>query len=383
MSTTSTRQKGLRTWVDVDRRALKHNIDQFRSMVSKDVKIAGVIKSNAYGHGLMETAGVLSEEIDWFAVDSLVEGLALRGAGIKKPILVLGYTLPERFQEASENDIALTISQDSSLKYLVEETNTFENPLKIHIKVDTGMHRQGFGTDELESVLELVSGFEKKNVVVEGLYTHFAAAKNPAFPNQTMGQIEEFDVWREAFDREGLSVMCHASATSGTCLYPQANYDMVRIGIGLYGLWPSREVQAATELKYPLKPVLSWKAVISEVKELSAGMGIGYDLTETLKQDSKIAIIPIGYWHGYPRLLSSIGHALVCGTRARVLGRVSMDMIVLDVTDIENVEAGEVVTLLGSEAGEEVSANELAELSQTINYEMVTRINSRIRRFVV
>ena len=377
-STTETAAKGLRTWIEINRKAVAHNYKAFRARIGKHCRLMAVVKSNAYGCGLWEFAQTLQKlGADWFGVDSIAEALTLRKEGITKPLLVLGYTMPSRFTDASRHAVSLTISTPENLKALVAIKSV--KPVSIHVKIDTGMHRQGFLPGEIPQVIQFLRS-RGRNVHAEGVYTHFAAAKNPAFPADTLKQITTFERTLSLFASAGFNLLRHAAATSGTLLHPQAHYDMARIGIGLYGLWPSIEVQSAFSAVVDLKPVLAWKTIISEIKEIAAGERIGYDLTEKITQRSKIAICPVGYWHGYPRALSGVGQAAVHGVRTRVLGRVSMDMLVIDVSDIPRVRTGETVTLLGRDGGTEVCAGELAELSGTTHYEIVTRLNPLIRR---
>jgi alanine racemase len=339
-----------------------------------------VVKSNAYGHNLIEFSQELTRlGADCLGVDSLVEGVALRKAGITIPILVLGYTLPALYSEARKNKIAVTISSMTMLRDALQLQKS-PKPLRIHIKVDTGMHRQGFQLHESAALLYQL-GSSAPALIVEGLYTHFAEAKNPRSGDNTRRQIKEFAEWISAFHTAGLKPMTHASATGGTLLYPAAHYDMVRIGIGLYGLWPSSEAERALTRKLALKPVLSWRAVVSEVKVVKRGERVGYDLTEMLTRESTLVVIPVGYWHGFPRLLSSKGRVLIHGKTARVVGRVSMDMIVVDVTDIPKVKAGDTATLIGSDGKEQIKASELAQFAATTHYEIVTRLNPLMKRF--
>ena len=175
----------------------------------------------------------------------------------------------------------------------------------------------------------------------------------------------------------------HAAATSGAIIFPQSHFNLVRIGIGLYGLWPSKETKAAFEGKIKLEPILSWKTVVGQIRNLPKGSKLGYDLTETLSRPSKVAVLPIGYWHGFPRSLSSIGKVLINGKGAKVLGRVSMDMVSVDVTDVKNVKVGDEAVIIGKSGKSEISADDVAYLSDTINYEIVTRLNPLIKRMVV
>jgi alanine racemase len=369
--------EGLRTWVEIDKKAVKHNFQVFRSFVLAKTKIMAIVKSNAYGHGLWDFSTLVEKEgADWFGVDSIVEGLTLRKMGVKKPILVLGYTLPERFTDAKENNISLTISSADGIKALLASNLG----VKIHLKIDTGMHRQGFDVSELDKVCKILKG---SKAVVEGMYTHFASAKNPSFPEVTNKQIVLFEQAIKIVESYGFKPIKHACATGGTLLFPKAHYDMVRVGIGLYGMWPSKETQRAMEGKIELKPVLSWKTIVGEVKTLPDGGGVGYDATEKLPPGSKIAICPIGYWHGYTRSFSSIGNVLVRGERAKILGRVSMDMIVIDISKIKGVKAEDEVVIVGRQGKNSITADEMADISGTINYEVVTRINPLIKRIII
>ncbi len=378
--------KDLRTWIELDRSAIRHNLEVFRSLINKKTKLMAVVKSNAYGHGLLDFSTEVERlGADYFGVDSLVEGLALRKEGINKSILVLGYTLPERFNEAINNDITLTISSLDSLKFLTKFAKGLNSLIKIHLKIDTGMHRQGFLNLELGSVCKMIKAVNVRGekIKVDGIYTHFAAAKNPSFPEVTNGQIEFFNEAMRIVESFGFNPIKHASATSGTLIFPMAHYDMVRIGIGLYGMWPAKEVRRALENKIELKPVLSWKTIVGEVKNLPDGGGVGYDLTEKVPLGSRIGICPIGYWHGYSRAFSSIGNVLIGGQRAKVLGRISMDMIIIDISKIKNVKVGDEVVIIGEQGKEKITADELAKISDTINYEIVTRINPLIKRIVI
>ncbi len=361
--------EGLRTWIEIDKKAIQHNYEVFRGLIAPDTKFCGVVKSNAYGHGFYEYARELAVlGIDWFAVDSITEGLRLRKEGVTQPILILGYTLPERMQEAVDHDISFSVSNFESLEAVEKISGA-----KIHIKLDTGMSRQGFLEKDQEKLFEKLG---EGDFIIEGVYTHFGAAKNPVFPADTKRQINRFMLWRQLFEEKEYHPLFHASATSGTLLYSEAHFDMVRIGIGLYGLWPSVETEYALKEKITLQPVLSWKTVISEVKEVPQGERVGYDFTETLEKDSVLALCPVGYWHGFSRRLSGIGRVYVNGKKVRVIGRVSMDIIILDVTDVPEISVGDEVELIG----ENVPVAGMATLDDTSYYETLTRINPLIKR---
>lgn len=369
----------MRTWVEINKIAIAHNYRVFRRLLKKGTSLMGVVKSNAYGHDLMEYAAELEKlGIDELGVDSIIEGIALRKHNVKIPILVLGYTLPELFNEARTYGIAVTISSFESLAIAQSEEKN-KKPLAVHLKIDTGMHRQGFQPHEIEKLLTELKN-SKKQILVRGVYTHFAEANNPLSRTNTNAQLECFEKILKQFRDEGLKFTAHAAATGGALLYPSSHYDMVRVGIGLYGLWPSLESEQFLSTKLTLKPVLSWRAIVSEVKSVKKGERVGYDFTEVLTRDSKLAIIPIGYSHGFPRRLSSCGRVLINGKAAKVIGRVTMDMIVVDVTDIPKVKAGSIATIIGKDKKTEIKAYELAELAATNPQEILTQMNPLMRK---
>ncbi len=379
-------RNGLRTWIEVDKKAVLHNVGVFRKLIAPKTKLMAIVKSNAYGHDLVQFSKEVERSgVDSLGVDSITEARALRREGIALPILVLGYTCPELFCEAAEKDVSVTISNFDMVRYIVSLPK-LQKPLKIHIKVDTGMHRQGFLLQQQKTLITQITN-HKSQIVVEGLYTHFANAKNPAFPTDTRAQIAEFEKWITAFKKAGFKPMVHASATAGTLLFPEAHYDMVRIGIGLYGLWPARETEAFLRGKITLKPALAWKSVISEIKKLPKGSRVGYDYAETIARpaeggarDTTLAIVPIGYWHGLPRSLSSIGQVLVGDTECKIIGRVSMDMLTIDITKVKHPHIGGEVTIIGRNQTSPASAKGIALLTDSSWYEVVTRLNPLIKR---
>ena len=374
----STRPEGIRTWLEIDKKAIKHNFETFKKLLPKAVKFLAVVKSNAYGHNLFEFAKEMEKlGADFLGVDSITEASALRREGTKIPILILGYTLPEKLTEAVEKDISVAVSSFETLAE-IKKLKTI-SPLKVHIKVDTGMSRHGFSFEDSEKVIRELKSLKDK-IIVEGLFTHFSSAKNPAFPQFTKKQIEEYKKWVEIFDKNGFKPIKHASATSGAILFREADFDMVRIGIGLYGIWPSSEARAFAEGNIRLTPVLSWKAVIAEIKTLKAGSRVGYDGTEVMAKDKKIAVIPVGYWHGLPRALSGIGSVLVEGKKCKILGRVCMDIIIIDISDVKNTKVGDMVTIIGKDGKEEITADSIASLLDASTYELLTRINPLIKR---
>jgi alanine racemase len=370
---------GKKVWVEIDEKAIQKNIAQVRKLLKSTTKLFAVVKSNAYGHGLtLFSSRAEQYGVDGFCVDSLVEGMKLRAAGIRKPILVLGPTLPNgSLADAVSNDIAITISNDDALDRFI--ASKFKP--KFHLKIDSGMHRQGFYVGDLPRVIKKIKSGSAKDYLV-GVYTHFASAKDINYPTFTDEQVKVFTEACEMLSRAGFkNIIRHAAATGGTLINKKYHFDAVRIGIGLYGLWPSRELEIQLS-SIRFEPVLSWRSLVSEVKMIPEGGYVGYDLAERVMRPTKMAVVPIGYWHGFDRGLSGLGEVLIRGRRARVLGRVSMDLIVVDATDI-GVRVGDAVTLIGRDGKGAIAASEIAGKVSTSHYEFITRINPLIERITI
>ncbi|MFA6095929.1 MAG: alanine racemase, partial [Candidatus Paceibacterota bacterium] len=286
-----------RTWVEVDKKAMARNVLRLKRFLEPHTRFMAVVKSNAYGHGMTAYARELSRlGVDFFGVDDVDEALELRKAGIKESILVLGYTLPARYAEAAAKNISITISSADSLAALVRSRARGKKRLKIHLKVDTGLHRQGMMPSDKARVMKILSD-EMPHVEIEGLYSHFAALETPGYIDYSRTQAERLAQWQDLLLMHGYDPIVHASASAGVVWSrDDFRFDMVRAGIALYGLWPSEEIRNSTD-PTALRPVLSWKTVVSEVKDIPSGSRIGYDLTETVSRASTIAVIPVGYWH--------------------------------------------------------------------------------------
>lgn len=366
-----------RTWVEVNYGAIEQNVRTLFSLLGEGVSMCAVVKSNAYGHGMIESAkAALRGGATWLAVDEIDEALQLRKAKIKVPILVLGFTLPEFYKTAAEKNISITISSLDSLKTLSQ--TKLAKKLQIHIKFDTGLHRQGIPVSLVQQTIRIISD-KKFPASIEGIYSHFAAMEDPVRESYSKKQTDSFRDILQKLEAKGFRPMSHLSASSGILFKKEYHFDMVRAGIVIYGLWPSPEIRKWAS-GVELVPALSWKTIITEIKLVQKGAKVGYDLTHELRRDSRIAIIPVGYWHDFPRALSNKGRVLVDGKYANILGRVSMDMTIIDVTDIPSVKQGDEVVLIGTQGAERLSAEEMADLTDTINYEIVTRINPLIPR---
>lgn len=369
-------ERRYKVWLEVSKSAVKKNVRAFRVLLEKKTKLYAVVKSNAYGHGLLQFSTLASEYgVDGFCVDSVVEGVKLRTHGIAKPILVLGYTLPALYAIAAKNDITVTVSNTEALA----AWNKAKMKPQFHLKIDTGMHRQGFQFEDLPKIISLLENWFAKwrmkieNSPLRGVYTHFAMAKNCDDTAFTEKQLAVFKEACALFADAGFdNLVRHASATGGTLLGKEFHRDMVRVGIGLYGIWPAKEIESQLSGKISLTPALSWHSVISEIKEIKKGEGVGYDLTERVERDTRLAVIPIGYWHGIPRAASSIGSVHIGARAAKIIGRVSMDMVVADVTDIP-CKVGTEVRIMPLELARSISASP---------YEIITHINPLIHKII-
>jgi len=377
------KRKGLRTWIEVDKKALQNNYKEFRKILSPDTKMCAVVKSNAYGHGLVDFS-VQAEKIgvDYFAVDSITEAIRLRKEGIKKPILVLGHTLKDRMLDACNFDIEITISSFDSLFNVYKISKGLKKKIKVHLKIDTGMHRQGFMVSDRERLFEYLED-RVGGVEIVGVYTHFANAKKPDDRKETEKQIEEFVLWKEECVKRKIGKIFHASATAGALLYPEAHFDMVRIGMGLYGYYPSPEMKKVFKKSVDIKSILSWRSVVSEIKQIPKNEGMGYNFTFVTERKTNIALVPIGYWHGFGRDFSNVGHVLIRGKKYPMRGSISMDMIIVDITAGSQIKVGDVVTIIGEDTAKHQWANEISSNVEFSYYEFLTRINPLIKKIYI
>lgn len=374
-------KKQYRTWLEIDTKKLRTNVSEFLSRIPSKTRFMAVIKSNAYGHGIVGIAKTISrmkirqKSRIWLGVDSVVEALRLRNEGIRLPILVLGYILPERLNDAAKKNISVTVSSFPTL-YMLKRIKRL---ISIHLKFDTGMHRQGFFAKDVRKILVML----KKNphICLEGIYTHFASVHGLDGKRYTEEQFKDFCKIMHEIKKEHPRVITHVSSTGATLLYPHMHLDMVRIGIGMYGYFPSDELQRLYKTRINLQPILQWKSIISEIKEVPRGSAVGYDRTEILTKKIRLAIVPIGYWHGFDRGFSSKGLVLIQGKKACVLGRVSMDMIAVDSTFIKKISVGDMVTIIGVNGAKTLYADEISQIIQTSPYEVLTRINPLIYKW--
>lgn len=370
-----------RAWAEIDLDAVQFNIAQIKKKIHAGTKIITVIKTDGYGHGAVQIARMLEndEQVWGYAVATVEEALSLRQNHIRKPIMILGYTFPDNYEQLIAEEIRATVFTYESARELSEAALRVGKKCRIHIKIDTGMTRIGIHPDE-EGLVLIRKILALPELETEGIFTHFATA-DEADRTKAYHQMKLFQDYTDRICRE-LKVeipMKHCSNSAGIVEMPEANMDAVRAGIILYGLWPSQEVKADDKMQ--LKPVLSLKSRIVYVKTVPQGQEISYGGTYTTTKDTRVATICIGYGDGYPRSLSNVGQVLLKGQRAPILGRVCMDQFMIDVSDIDaDVCVGDKVTLIGTDGGECITMEELGELSGRFNYELACDIGKRIPR---
>ncbi len=373
--------------VEISRSALVHNIREFRRRIGPRKKFLAVVKANAYGHGLLEVAGLaVGAGVDWFGVNSVDEGVALRRAGIGVPVLVLGYAPLGALEEAVDADLRLTVYNRETVGRLAGLAGRTGRTVRVHVKLETGTWRQGVAPRDLAVFVRDIR--RRPGLVVEGLSSHFANIEDTTKHDYPRRQLETYRAACRALEAGGPRVpLKHMSCTASTILFPEPGFNLARVGIGLYGLWPSKETYLSCLLdrKDPLslKPVLAWKARIAQIKKVPAGADIGYGGTYRTTRPTVLAVVPVGYFDGYDRGLSNAAHVLVKGRRAPVRGRVAMDFFMADVTDVPGVKLEDEVTLLGADGRERITAEDLASLAGTIGYEILARINPLVPRVVV
>lgn len=370
-----------RVYASVDLDAIASNIEQMKQNLNLQTKIMAVIKADGYGHGAVSIAKMLepADYIWGFAVATSDEALVLRNEGIQKPILVLGCVFPDQYFEMLKHDIRMNVYTEEMAKSISELAEREGMTAYVHIKLDTGMARVGF--DISETSVETIARISKmKHVCMEGIFTHFAKA-DETDKTFTDKQIRDFVWMTDRLREKGVDFSYKHCANSAAIIdVPRAEFDMVRAGISTYGLYPSEEVN--TE-HVRLKPAMSLKSQVVFVKEIQKGTPVSYGGTFIAERDMKIATIPVGYADGYPRSLSSIGSVIIRGKRAPIAGRVCMDQFMVDVTGIENVAFGDEVTLIGRDGEENISVEELSNLSGRFHYEFVCDIGKRVPRVYV
>ncbi len=368
-----------RVWAEIDLQAAVDNMEHMHQNLRPGTKMIAVIKTDGYGHGAVRLAEKLEAlEYVWgYAVATYEEAKELRTAGRKKPILILGYTFPYCYEGLAQEEIRPACFREDMLEALSAAGEKAGKAVRIHVAVDTAMSRIGVRPDD-EGLAFVKKALDTPYVDVEGIFTHFSKA-DETDPANTRRQIAEFTAFCKHIETElGYRVpIQHCSNSAGIVRFPEANLDLVRAGITLYGLWPSAEVPQDV---VPLRPVLSLYSHVAYVKTVPAGTPVSYGGTYVTKKDTVLATIPVGYGDGYARGLSNKGYVLIRGQKAPICGRVCMDQFMVDVSDIPGVTDGDLVTMVGRDGEETITLEMLGDLSGRFNYEFACDLGKRIPR---
>ncbi len=377
-----------RTWCEVDVTRLAGNLAAFRRLVGRSRILAPTVKADAYGHGLLIAArAFLDAGADWLCVDSLGEAATLRDHGIDAPLYVMGYVPLADLETAAALGLRLVLYNRATVEALAEAVPRLPAsslPVKLHLKLETGNNRQGVGLEQALAIADMVT--KTPGLELEGLSSHYADIEDTTDHTYAKRQLERFEDMARALWQAGHRVRIrHFSNSAATILWPETYMEMVRLGISAYGMWPSAETQVAAALLgrhdlVDLRPAITWKARIAQVKDVPQGEFVGYGRTYRTTHPTRLAIVPVGYYDGYDRGLSNLAYVLVHGQRAPVRGRVCMNMIMIDVTHVPGVGVEDEVVLLGEQGGDRITAEQMADWLGTINYEITTRIAEHVPR---
>lgn len=371
------------SWLEISAGALRHNISAHGRLLPKKTKLMAVVKSNAYGHGMDLVAKVCEKSglVDWFGVAYLEEAIKLRTLAKKIPILILSHYMPYNpsiLAKAIRSHISFMVYEIGQIRALERAARAMGRGANIHLKLETGMARLGQFPGPAARLLGLIS--KSKYLKLEGVASHFSTAeKANGFVKYQLQVLEDFVTDNKKYISK--KVLRHISCTASILTAPNTHLDMVRLGIGLYGLWPSAETRK--KARAALAPVLTWKAKIIEIQKLPKGTVVGYAKGFITKGPTIMASVPVGYWDGYDRRLGNNGIVLVGGKRCPIIGRICMNLAMVDVSKVNRVKAGDEVVLIGRQGKVEVTADEIAKKINSINYEVVTRINPQLPRILV
>lgn len=367
----------LRCYAEISLEAIGHNIREVKKRLPEGVKLLGVVKANAYGHGAVPVASYLENQVDYFATATIEEAVELRENGISAPILILGYVSPSQYGDLVEYDITQTIDSYAQALALEKEAARQNRKAKAHLAVDTGMTRIGFQVTEHDAD-EAAKIADLPHIELEGMFTHFSCADQEDKTYCSM-QMEKYDKMTALLAERGVTIpLRHICNSAGIMEFDDHRFEMVRSGIITYGIYPSEKVKKE---RLDLIPALSWKSHVIHAKEVGPGIGVSYGATYvTEKPMTRIATVSAGYADGYPRALSNQGCVLIHGKKAPIIGRICMDQMMVDVTDIPDVQVEDVVTLVGTDGDETITIEEIANPAARFDYEMLCDISSRVTR---
>ena len=376
--------------IQISQKALQNNIDLLKKIFGKKIILSSVAKGNAYGHGISEfSRAAFNCGVTHFSVFGADEARAVhKELNDKVEIMIMGYLSDEDIVWAIENKVSFYIFDKIRLSTTLKIAKKTSNPALIHIEIETGMNRTGFDKSELNWVAKILKA--NTNVLVfQGLCTHYAGAESVANFHRIKNQIARFSEVEAFFEKENLvPKIRHTACSAASMMFPETRMDLVRIGIMQYGLWSSPEVfvnylneQHLTE--DPLRRIISWKSEVMNVKNVDSGEYVGYGTSFMASEKMKIAVVPVGYSHGYSRSLSNLGRVLINGKRCMVIGTVNMNMLTVNVTDLEGVKKGDEVVLIGNQEDVSISIASFSDFSNTLNYELLTRLDKGIPRKII
>ena len=373
-------------WIEVEAAALSHNLELFRERLSSGTDLLAVVKANAYGHGLAQIAPHAAAVADWLGVHSASEARQLRELGIGGPVLVMGLVPPADLHDL-DSDTHLLASSADALEWIGEYRTRTGVSLPVHLKADVGTKRQGVDASQIPALCRQAA---RLGVEIVGVATHFANIEDTIEHDFARLQLDRFCSLLPVVSSElgGLPPFIHASCSAATLLFRETDFTLARVGISMYGHWPSRETRLSWILEHDggglqLRPVLTWKAIVGQLQAVERDASVGYGRTWTANRQSQLAVIPVGYADGYSRALGNRSRVLIHGRSAPVVGRVCMNILMADVTDIPEVSIGDEVVLIGRQGDDQVSVEELAAFTDTINYEFLARLSPAIPRTVV
>lgn len=379
------------SFIELNFKALKRNINYLKKRIGENTIFVSVIKGNAYGHGIEEFLPLVEKcSVDYFAVFDAYE--AIKALQVKKPetkLMIMGMIDNEDLKWAIENDISFYVFELDRLQHAIKSAKKLNKPATIHIELETGFNRTGFEKEELEKVVQLIHN-NKEYIEIEGLCTHYAGAESVANYRRIISQLKRFNENSQWLATKNIKAKYHHTAGSAAALtYPETIMDMVRFGIAQYGFWPSKETKIynlladdTTFTVNPLHRVITWKSKIMSVKHIKRGEFVNYGNLYLASKDMKVASIPVGYSHGFNRNLSNLGHVLIKGRKAQVIGFVNMNMFLVNVSHIRNIKKGDEVVLIGTQGKQSISVASFSELSNYLNYELLTSLPSDIPKII-
>jgi len=373
------------TWVEISSKALHNNIARLRSLIGRSTLLCACVKANAYGHGLCEAGRTFIDAgADWLSVHALHEARRLRQSGLACPIYILGPLSPDDYPEALQLDCRLVVYNEADIAHIARAARSCNKPARLHVKIETGANRQGIGPGLLEPLCTAIA--ENPDLLLEGLATHFANIEDTTDHSFAKAQLNRLHAALKLLDARGIKApIVHCANSAATIIFPESHFKMVRTGIAAYGMWPSNETYVSFVKErtngFVLKPALTWKSRVAQIKDVPGGEYIGYGCTFKTGHATRLAVVPVGYYDGFDRGITE-GHVLIRGQRAPIRGRICMNLLMAEITDIGDVNPGDEVVLLGCDGDECISAEQIARWSNTINYEVTTRINDRIPRII-